>query len=184
MNNISEIDSDFITTVKGCVVFNLYKERNEWVNWNGDTDKIRRSGSIVLLSLDEAEQEAEKLRNHGTKFIIDEVPAVLVKSRSECLVITELFSALPLSSGFQFLASKDSALKMNDLKNIVLKSKWGICDIHQPRRKIYPLQDSYYQRISSAGKGKNHMGWSLKPSMMNHRFIQKIVCELDQNILD
>jgi hypothetical protein len=93
---ISEFDlsSEKVTDIFLIKVFHQYEHRNEWVNWNGDTGIVHRGG-LFDLSLEDLTDAAERLRLQGTRFIIDEAPAICAKGSRLALISTELFSDNP-----------------------------------------------------------------------------------------
>ena len=160
-----------IRSFKDCAVFNLYTTRNEWTTYNGDTAIQNRSNCHVCLSLESAEEKAEFQRNQGTKFIIDEVPVMCIESESGRLVITELFAPYPLES---FSEAVSIFRKTNEVKDILYwapDEKWTVRSFHDNSECVAPEQDAYCRRTSSAGKGKNHLAWSLKPYIVHDKYI-------------
>jgi hypothetical protein len=140
--------------------FHLYERRNEWVNWNGDTSLVSRSGCAVKLTLSDAEQSAEKWRMQGTKFFIDEVPILLVKSRSGALILTELFSDRPMWWYLSKMPSIGHVKTIGSLMNALPQTQWGIQSLAVGPLSITAPDGTYFSRASSPGKGKNYMAWT------------------------
>ena len=86
------IKKEPITAINIGKGYHLYQRRNEWVNWDGDTDTVKRSASTIFLTLDEAKEMAERRRTRGTQFFIDEVPILSVDTKLGSLIFTELFT--------------------------------------------------------------------------------------------
>lgn len=51
-------------------VYFLHESRNEWVNWNGDTDKVIRASPYPHPSAELAQASAERSQTPGTSFTI------------------------------------------------------------------------------------------------------------------
>ena len=54
----TELDAEVPSRAFVVKVFHLYQRRNEWVNWDGDNDLVKRSGLFFRLSIQEATDSA------------------------------------------------------------------------------------------------------------------------------
>lgn len=180
------IDKILQENIKSVVLgkaFHVYKRRNEWVNWDGDTDLVNRSWASIYLSLREAEQYAEKSRTQGTKFVIDELPYIFALSESGAVAITELFSESPMLEPLLKHHLDENRRTISDLKNQIKNSKWVIKQIFEGDLKVQTSDSMYYRRTSSAGKQMNSLGWSLNMRKMNEDPIVKLVNEIKKMYL-
>lgn len=174
-----KIKDEKVESVEVGKVFHLYERRNEWVNWSGDTDIVSRSGRAVKLFLFEAEQSAEKSRLQGTKFFIDEVPAVCIRGTSGALLLlTELFSDRPMGWYFSRASSLNGVKTLGSLMDALVPTKWGVQSLYEEQMSVTPLDGKYFSRVSFPGNGKNHMAWSLKVRKIDDQAIQKVATEL------
>lgn len=159
--------------------FHLYERRNEWVNWDGDTDVVSRSGKIVRLSLSDAEQHAEKWRVQGTKFVIDELPIICLRAKSGAMIVTEIFSDHPMQNYvIQPALRHDCCLSVGALVKALPQSKWSVAFPVDGAPHVSPLDGTYYSRKSSPGKGKSYLGWSLKPRSLDDVAMKRLVDDI------
>ena len=157
--------------------FLLYEIRNEWVDWNGTTVRMARRGWRVHLALSNAEQAAEKSRLQGTKFEIREWPIVCFRGTSGVLVATEVQSRRPLAA---LARNRQTSLKGNTLGvvlNWIPDDRGVISDFISGCPPIVNLDGVYYSRKSSPGRGKNSLGWTLKPQEVDDSAIQAIAAD-------
>ena len=164
-------------------VFHACDQRNQWVDWNGNTDVVRRAWGFAL-TLDEAEQWTERNRVQGTSFQIEELPAICVKGKSGSLFFTERNSSHPMN---WFSSSVSSLHGVNSIGSLI--EVFSTPKANRVYRQLFekvadaaPADGLYYLRKSSPGKGKNHMGWSLKPQNIDDTVMRQIVAELRELI--
>ena len=112
--------------------FHLYERRNEWVNWNGDTDVVSRSGSNVRLSLSDADDYAERPRVQGTKFVNEELPVLYLQAKSGVIIVAELFSDRPFLSYVKQPVSLEGHLSLGSLITAMASSTRSRFDSGSP----------------------------------------------------
>jgi len=162
-----------VTLVKG---FHLYKRRNEWVNWDGDTSLVRRSHKEYRLILSDAEQAAEKMRKPGTKFFIDEFPVVCVRGDSRMVLISELFTDSPLIRYASNPPNFMDVTSLGDIESSLQTLKWSVLSNHNVANTILTSDDGrYFSRESSPGKGMNSLVWNLTFRKIDKTGIVKLV---------
>jgi len=177
-----KIEKEQIVTAWVGKGFHLYEQRNEWINWDGDTALVNRSGHYSIpFSLSDAEKTAEKFRNQGTKFIIDEVPVVHVIGRSGSLVISELFTDKPMWWMFSHRPSFKSVATIKNLMTKLPNIKWGVASLKGGHEDFMKLDGTYYKRTSAPGKGGNHMAWSLKLRSLDDRAAHELAKIITDN---
>lgn len=174
----SKIEQEPVTAVILGKGFHLYKRRNEWVNWGGDTDVVSRSGRNVMLSLSDAEQHAEKWRIQGTKFVIDELPILSLQTKSGVMFVAEIFSDRPLLSYVKQTVSLQDCLSVGALIKVLPPSEWGIAFPVEGAPYVSQLDGTYYSRASSSGKAKSHLGWTLKPRAIDDTAMKKLADDI------
>lgn len=172
-----------VTSLSLGKAFHLYEQRNEWVNWDGDTNLIHRSRNNIYLSLTQAEQHAETSRTQGTKFIIDELPYILAVSKSGTLAITELFSENPMARAMLQDYPDEHDLTISSLQRAIQNFKWKVAQVFVGHEKIVPIDAMYYKRNSSPGKKQNSLGWSLTIRKINEGSIVKFANEITSKYL-
>lgn len=160
-------------------VFHLYKRRNEWLNWDGDTGLINRSRQSVKLTLEDAEATAEQARKQGSKFIIDEIPALKITSKTGYLIITELFSNKPMKDFENNNISYENTQKLKNIKKEFLNSEWSIQTLYKSTEKSSETDSTYFSRVSSPGES---LCWSLSFRNISESSIKKIACKINHLI--
>ncbi|QDX82121.1 hypothetical protein B9N43_13230 [Denitratisoma sp. DHT3] len=158
--------------------FHLYEQRNQWVNWDGDTDVVSRSQMAIQLSLNDAEQRAEHFRLQGTKFVIDEIPIVCLRATSGSIIVAELFSEAPFLGYLKHSPLDPQHTMVGRLVWALPPSKWRVVFPAEASVLLTPLDGTFYSRASSPGKGKSHLGWSLKARGINQEGIRKFIADI------
>ena len=171
--------SERIISAEVIKVFHLYKRRNEWLNWDGDTGLINRSRQSVKLTLDEAEVSAEKARRQGSKFIIDEVPALKISSKTGFLIITELFTKQPLKEFEDNNVGREHLDKLKSVKKVFLNSEWSIQTLYKKSENSISTDSTYFSRVSSPGES---LCWSLSYRDINECSIKNINAKISKLI--
>ncbi|WP_422767926.1 hypothetical protein ACOX9X_20795 [Photobacterium leiognathi subsp. mandapamensis] len=164
-----------------CKLYHVYERRNEWADWSGYTQLVSRSGKRLKTTLEDAEFYAESMRKQGTKFFIDETPALLCQNKHGLMVVTELFSKEPLKSSIEVFANIKNLIQTpHDLLINLPKLQWLAYDVYSPCEKIQVTDlNNYYKRSSSPG---HFLCWSLKISDTDSRAIQSVIKELNSII--
>lgn len=158
--------------------FHVYTQRNEWVNWGGDTSVVNRSEKSVKLSLQEAEQYAEAHRLPGTAFVIDELPIIQLITRSGVLVVAELFSDDPFGGYLRRPIFWPENLSIDTFIAVLPPAEWRVA-LHTDRHAQFTSLDGlFFTRKSSPSKNKSHLGWSLKPRSLTCKAINRLVEDL------
>ena len=174
-----KIFNEEIKLVELIKVFHLYQRRNEWVNWDGDTNLISRSGHNIKLTLEEAEASAEQQRKQGSKFFIDEIPALKVSTKSGFIIITEQFSSSPLKGSTENLFKNESCESLSILLKQFLPSKWFVQALYDSKDITIKSDSIYFSRISSPG---DSLCWSLKKHTIDESPIKNIALKINKNI--
>lgn len=164
-----------IISVECAKGFHLYKRRNEWINWDGDTSLVRRSFKEVKTSLHEAKACAERLRKPGTKFFIDELPIVVVRGERTCLIISELFTDSPLSHYIENAPRLKKGSSLWQLQDAIISRKWTVCINDSSNADFCPSDGSFFSRKSSPGGAGNSLAWSLTERKINTQGIRSLV---------
>ena len=80
------------TSAQGICLYHVYTGRNAWHS----TWINRYNGECMHASRREAELYAETLRKEGTVLYIQELPALVVRSKAGCLIATQINTDSPL----------------------------------------------------------------------------------------
>lgn len=170
-----------IQHVRLCKLYHVYKRRNEWADWSGYTQLVSRSGKHLKLTLDEAESHAENQRNQGTKFFIDETPALLCTNQYGAVVITELFSNNPLKALCDALPNLNELVHTPyDLVNHIPKGQWISAEIYDVKTSFQTYDtNTFFKRTSSPGQ---YLCWSLKMANTEKKYIETIITNLQQHV--
>lgn len=176
--NLRDFDysKDVCNRVSIVKVYHLYERRNEWLNWNGDTGLVRRGG-LVRPTLEESTDRAEKLRLQGTRFFIEEIPAVCFHSNRKALIATELFDSAPRVT-FRAGATFSFPITLKDIDDQILPLEWLQVALYigdQNQLVPYTVGDIFYKRESRSTGGKSCLGWSLKPNRIEVKNLQSCI---------
>lgn len=121
--NTEMVSKAFITKV-----FHLYQKRNERVNWQGYTSAVTRSWLLFDLNLQESMDSAEDQRTQGTRFLIDEIPAICVVGMRYALILTELFTEKPLN--YYEMPACDKAITLRKVESILNSGQWFVSAVY------------------------------------------------------
>lgn len=152
-----KVTNTFITKV-----YHRYEHRNEWVNWNGDTGIVHRSG-LFDFSLEDSTDAAERLRIQGTRFIIDETPAICAIGTRLAVVLAELFTDNPFRN---CLKETPQCSTLEDVEKTFRGAQWFASAVYTGNlEKLKPVEitEIFFSRTSKATGRNSYLGWSLKP---------------------
>lgn len=154
--NKDEVDlaSENISSAFVIKIFHRFERRNEWINWDGDTGLIHR-GTLFNLTLEEATDTVEKLRTQGTKFIIDETPAICVTGRMRAIIATELFTTHPFIHCGEFALTESSTLL--DVDSKLRCGRWFSSAVYTGNfQQLLPVttEEPFFSRTSHSTGGK------------------------------
>lgn len=169
-----------VKEVRKVKVFHVYKRRNEWINWDGDTSLVNRSGKAIKLSDQEARDYAECRRLQGTRFFIDELPALQVLSRSGSMLITEVFTDTPLLWALDHPSVFNGARTVGELRRCFTDRKWLVKHLFDRTAVFSPFTDTFYKRESSPGRSGSSMAWSLRPLNPDLKRFNALVAEINR----
>lgn len=157
-------------------VFFVVESRNEWVNWDGDTDVVSRNHSQAHPSSELAEAQAERSRIQGSVFDIRHTVALSIECNLGSLLVYQVSGLRPLA------ALLDEISAINSVKNVaqwiskaVERTSAGHILIKlacyetkdMPGFKTYQPGSTFFRRTSRAGGRKNGLAWALRPVDIN-----------------
>ena len=179
-------------------VFHLMTGRNAWHStWVRQYYK-----KCMATESRDLEYEAEKIREAGTTFQIDEIPALCLELNSGCFLATEINTVFPLehfhpknflSRTNQFnenSSSKKSQFIGNDLINFIEILRSNECwEMHKNVSSLFQLfakglslsdledaTEHYATRISGTSGGKkNSLSWSIKTGKKSGHALEKLL---------
>lgn len=173
------IDSARVVSARLVVVFFLHQSRNEWVNWNGDTDNIRRPVGPVKGAIDEAYESAEKHRAPGTVFGMQDSVGIEVICDSGTLLLAEQFTDSPFD---RCATTLDFGGDLGALRTVVhhlpkrrFISKTCFVGSEKPAFQAFDATTLLFKRSARAGGRQNGLGWSAKPYQPRLNDAAKIV---------
>ncbi len=164
-------------------VFHTYQCRNEWINWAGDTSIMRRRLSNFEIGLRDASDSAEEQRTKGTKFVIDETPAICIIGKSMVLIATEIFNEYPFQH-FEPPNNTPPLFRIKDAGSILGGNKWFAMAVYTgelDKLCVVKGDETFYSRTSSSSRGKSLMGWSLKPRKINLKGVNEVSTWIAKN---
>ncbi|MCW7553007.1 hypothetical protein NX722_10210 [Endozoicomonas gorgoniicola] len=127
--------------------------RNKWVDWNGNTSIEKSSSVFSFFTFEDASEYAEKFRIQGTKFKIDEYPAILIGGDK---------------GGFLILSS---SLWVGDLNmsEITCDTLWGIekdfYKVFRNNTQAYYLRNVRFKNYHPSGFLQSYDSVPAKPKM-------------------
>ncbi len=180
MKQISEESrNEVILGVEYGKAYFITDRRNRWINWNGDT-MISLMPRAFVLTLKEAEEEAESMRVQGSGFIIDEVPVVCARGRISSLIFCERRRCTLMNRWVDPVSKLSGNLTIAKILEVVDKTPGYITRalLGHPRMPLTETDGVYYERQSSPGHRGNGLGWVLKPQDINDDAVKDIAKRL------
>jgi hypothetical protein len=174
---ITKIKSDAVEAIDVIKGFRLYQKRNEWVDWHGDTGFVPRTLSAKLTQ-SEAELSAERSRERGTKFFIEEVPMLCFKGKRGLLLVYQKNSSKPFSGIVNNCQDFVEVNTLGDAAEMFSKFKLCICFYESVGKELTPNNDGFYTRESSPGKGKSSLAWTGKLTTVDSSAIKRLCSAL------
>lgn len=197
----TKISAEIITSVSVRKIYYLVTGRNAWHStWVQHFYK-----KCISTEFRELEIDAEKRREAGTVFYIEELPALCLDVSSGCFALTEINTHYPLKNynPKKFLSSRNQCnfMKENDcpsekifvgnsLSSVVISLGSSECWTYPSRgNSMFKLflsgkdsslldDQTYYYSIKSSGSSggkKNSLSWVLKTGKVTDAHINKIV---------
>jgi hypothetical protein len=157
---ITKMEGDPIENIDVIKGFHLYQKRNERVDWHGDTAVVPRTLSAKLTK-SESENSAERMRERGTKFFIDEVPMLCFKGKNGLLLVYQKYSNNPFTGIGNICNDFVGISKLGDAAKIFSKSNKFLYFYEPTGKELTPVNDCFFTRESSPGKGKSSLAWTL-----------------------
>lgn len=178
--NEIDLSAELVSKAFLTKVFHLHQCRNEWVIWKGGTNLVNRSFSLFDLSLQATTDSAEIQRTQGTKFIIDEAPAICIVGNKYALIVTELFTVNPL----QYCEFSDVKipLSLRDIESRFNVGDWYVGSIYTGKLEdllSVKSNEIYYSRTSKSTGGKSFLAWSLNPRSINCEKLMQCINKLE-----
>jgi hypothetical protein len=172
--------AEVAVSVRVATVFRLYEHRQQWYDWSGDNMPTNTDIGIHP-TLGRAEDQAERLRKSGSSFGIDELPCVVVITRSSALILGELFTNHPFRRVESAIDSM-CGIRVSDLYEATRTVKNRFCPIWLKSTALEPLRSEFFSRSSSAGRGQNSLAWSLKPKDFDLSHIHAVASRIEARI--
>lgn len=175
MATVNSVETLFASkgTLKGAravYVYFISTSRNEWVDWNGNTDKVQRIWRSPFPSVEAAQRAAETGRTPGSTFYIRQSVALCLefdlgltliyqsdlqplrsinKVLDDCNASRKVFSKL-------LLAARDSTSRF------LYHHSYAANEI--PSLNDFKQGDMLYSRVASgSGNKRNGLAWTLTP---------------------
>ena len=159
------------------------EHRNEWINYQGETQKIKRPWGVVFPTVDLATAAVERARTAGSGYSIQQSVALEIRFSTGIVLVKEAFANEPLKRMASLKPEREmSLIKSVFSKNWLSTSKEEFLSISGYRLKEAPrFRDfdpdvvCYERRSSPGGSRKNSLAWSLKPVIIYPAAINHIV---------
>lgn len=164
----------------------LHQERNEWVDWRGNTTAVGRMVDGPHYSLDDAKAVAEEKRTPGTVFIIETCIGVLLSCDGGTIVVWDRWGNQPyrgLINPIRVLSDRRSLRDVvNRVNNVVtLQSAIHLGAAVPPDVGSFGGDAPVYNRRSTAGGSRNGLAWSQTESPNNWKHVRRIVQLLNED---
>ncbi|MDD2739457.1 MAG: hypothetical protein PHR94_11040 [Methylomonas lenta] len=178
--NSIDLSSEQVARAFIIKVFHLYQTRNEWTNWSGDTSVVKRTWSLFYMNLEDATDSSEAQRTQGTKFVIDELPALCVIGKRYALIAAELFTENPLK--ICDILDNHPMLTLKYVESKINCGQWFVSAIYTgPHENLYPVSNGerFFSRVSQSTGGKSYLAWKLNSRNIDLEKLNKWVRRID-----
>lgn len=164
-------------------VFFVVESRNEWVNWDGDTDVVSRSHSQAHPSVELAEAQAERGRIQGSVFDIRHTVALSIECNVGSLLVYQVSSPQPLTALLDEISAISSVMNVVQWISKAVERKsvghiWLKLACYEtkgmPSFKTYQTGSALFRRTSRAGGRKNGLAWTLRPVEINPNAVERL----------
>ena len=174
-----------------CKVYHIYTERNEWVNWYGDTGLVDRTRRSFFLDFRSCKKHAENNRIQGTRFIVDEVPSICMELKFELegkgrsIICTELYNSCPFSD--KKIDIEGLPLSVKDVMTSLEGDNWFCYGVYHGDASCIERADrnsTFFRWMSKPSKGgrKVPLAWITHRDKISQKGILNILSEMNRKI--
>jgi hypothetical protein len=97
-------------------VFVPSEERNQWIDWDGNTSLVERFDHMIFLTWDEAVKRRDSKRKQGSRLTIYSLPALACVSNEYCFVVV-FSNTANLDQYMRKIAGTDDRVTIADIDN-------------------------------------------------------------------
>lgn len=180
------VDSSRVISVNLVDVIFLYQSRNEWVNWNGDTNNVHRPVGGPSFSIEEATAKAESFRAPGTKFDIQDTVAIAVKCDKGYVLLYEYFTDAPFSQFKTVIKKRADLSRLKDLIAALPSTKFldkkFFIENSSPAFQNFSETKQHFKRRAKAGGSLNGLAWTLTPYPLKFEAAKNVVSLIKDSV--
>lgn len=179
------VDKGTLRGARAVYVYFISTSRNEWVDWNGNTDKVQRIWRRAFSSVEAAQKAAESGRSPGSTFYIRQSVSLclefdlglaliyqsdphplraLTKVLDDCAASQKAFPQL-------LSAVRDSTSRFLYQEAYVTKEAPSLTDFKQG-------DVLYSRRASGSGNKRNGLAWALTPEPIIPDTVVRLVAQI------
>lgn len=153
-----------VVSINAVKLYHVGERRNEWVNWNGETNVVERGGLCIKPSLRSARSYAERWRKQGTNFVIEELAGVCAMGEYQLVLASEIFVSSPMS-WVDDIERIPQYATLSEFRDLCVRGDWRdvvkVYDISEIDDGVEARPDDgvYRRWISRPGKGKSGLAW-------------------------
>lgn len=159
------LDSARLRSARLIVAYCLHQNRNEWVNWGGETNTVTRWIGHAYPSSDSANAAAETHRSPGTVLAIQDSVGIELACDKGFVIVVERFSNAPFGDVSRFLRDVKTLDRPKAYLN-ALQRGYVTYDVYSGNDSSfvgYSAETQLYRRSAQAGGKKNGLAWSMTP---------------------
>jgi hypothetical protein len=171
------IRSEPIVLVGNGKVFQLATRRNEWVDWQGSTMLVNRSGKKFFFKLIDAKRAAAMQRNQGTRLEIRDVPIIYARSQSGMFFACELFANKPMWGYLNSRYPRNRITTIGGLERILPKEEWAVTLIQSGYNNVC-AEDGYFKYVWQ----RRLLRWSSEDLQVDDKAVRQIVVDVQRSI--
>lgn len=159
------IDSARLRSARLVVAYCVHQNRNEWVNWGGETDRVTRWIGPAYPCSDNANAAAEKHRSPGTVLAIQDSVGIELACDKGFVIVVERFSNAPFGDVSRFLRDVKTLDRPKAYLNVLRRGyvTYDVYSGHDFPFVGYSEETQLYRRSAKAGGKKNGLAWSMTP---------------------
>jgi hypothetical protein len=169
------------------VVTFLYTRRNEWVDWNGNTDKVKRP-LYPYFSSEIAYKAAESGRTPGTQFSArDSVAVALHLDNKGMALLFDFYADSPFRQCQDRLKAITDMRSLASIRSVQQVAKYlrmvGYKADEMPDTlQVYQPSIILYERHATSGGSRHGLAWSMKPGAVVPEFGLQFVSRVKEGL--
>lgn len=196
MATTNSVETLFVSkgTLKGAravYVYFISTSRNEWVDWNGNTDTVQRIWRSPFPSVEAAQRAAESGRTPGSTFYIRQSVALCLEFDLGLTLIyqSDLHPLRPLNKALDACVASQKAFPelLLAVRNPTSRYLYQQAYVTKeaPSLTDFKLGEMLYQRrASGSGNKRNGLAWTLAPEPIIPDTVVRLVGQIQSLLVE